>query len=349
MRNMIQLSGLLILATVMSSAAPGLAEDVQQEFESYDELRAAVVDLWNDNKVDEAISSYHAGLQRFADHSFEITSSLINMNLSAGRFEACFELFEFGHEHGHYYPIYSESGPFADFLETPRFQAILERNQTLIAAAEKNTQKQLRVSVPNHNNADSKYPLMIVLHGWSGRIDQVARFWWPENSEHSSVVAYLQSSQIVGKGMFGWDDLERARQDVQEAYEELVTEYPVDRSRVVIAGFSQGGRVAIDAAVNKVIPVAGFVVHCPGGGLTKSISVDGVRFAAQRGLRGTILTGKIDHSRAEQEQLVELFKKGKLIHRYETIPELGHWYPEDFAIHLDAAISHIFTAENHPQ
>ena len=340
---------LLAMATLLAPASPGLAVDVERRFETYAEFHAAVLELWVGEKPDDAIRLFRTGLELFPDRSFEITFSLINMNLSIARVEDCFELFEFGHTRGFYFPIYTKSGPFAAHLETPRFQTIVQRNRTLIAEAEKSTQKQLRVIAPTPIDAGSSYPLLIVLHGWSGKLDTIEKTWEPVGKGDSIIVAYLQSSQIVGMGMFGWDDLERARRDIKETFEQLVSEYPVDPDKTVIAGFSQGGRTAIDMAVNNVIPAAGFVAHCPGGGLTESVSLDDVQSAAGRGLRGTILTGKIDHSRDEQEQLVAILEQGSLDYRYVTIPDLGHWYPNDFASHLDAAIAHIWASSVPPE
>ncbi len=335
----------LIASMIAALFVQGLAEAAKQEIETFDELKAAVRELWKGQHVEEAILLLRTGLQLFPDRSFEITSSLINMNLGTDRVEHCFDLFEYGHERGHYYPIYTKSGPLTPYLENHRFQAIVQRNRTLIAEAEKHTERQLRVNVPEDKGADHSLPLIIVLHGWSGNIGGVDRVWWPEGERGPFIVAYLQSSQIVGKNMFGWDDVSRARQDVREAYDELTSAYPVDPTSVVIAGFSQGGGVAIDVAINNVVPVAGFVAHCPGGGLTEGVSLDAVQSAASRGLRGTILTGQIDHSRDEQELLVGLFDQASLVHRYVTIPNLGHWYPDDFAERLDAAVAHILSRE----
>jgi predicted esterase len=110
----------------------------------------------------------------------------------------------------------------------------------------------------------------------------------------------------------------------------------VDTNRVLIGGMSAGGFMSLDVVVHNVLPVTGYVVNCPGVPSDfEPAMADQMR---QRGVRGVILTGEKDFGLAPLKELVAVFTKAGVPHRFTVIPGMGHEVPDDFPARLAAAL-----------
>jgi predicted esterase len=104
-------------------------------------------------------------------------------------------------------------------------------------------------------------------------------------------------------------------------------------ARVVLAGFSQGAWVAINAALQADVVVAGRVIM-----VAPFAARDPDLPPAWRRLRVSILVGERDSYR----EPVELFAQQLLERQHhvalEVIPGLGHEYPADFRQRLHSLL-----------
>jgi len=89
------------------------------------------------------------------------------------------------------------------------------------------------IRVPAGYSPGKQYPLLVWLHG-SGQDDrdQLTRAWLPPG-------CILLAPR--GRGPSTWYAIDHAQDDIREAVEDVTRHYSVDRSRVVLAGFSMGG------------------------------------------------------------------------------------------------------------
>jgi dipeptidyl aminopeptidase/acylaminoacyl peptidase len=89
------------------------------------------------------------------------------------------------------------------------------------------------ISVPEGYRPDKRYPLLVWLHG-SGQDDrdELTRPWLPAG-------CLLVAPR--GRGTSTWYAIDHAQDDIRETVEDVMRQYSVDRSRVVLAGFSMGG------------------------------------------------------------------------------------------------------------
>jgi predicted esterase len=89
------------------------------------------------------------------------------------------------------------------------------------------------VRLPAGHRAGRRYPLFVYLHG-SGEDDrnQVGRDWFPAD-------AIVLAPR--GRGTSNFYTADHAQEDIREAIEDVVANYSVDTTRVVLAGFSMGG------------------------------------------------------------------------------------------------------------
>jgi pimeloyl-ACP methyl ester carboxylesterase len=99
----------------------------------------------------------------------------------------------------------------------------------------------------------------LLLHGGGGDIDEL-RLCGDLPRTERVVVAFVQSSQHVATGKYGWLDLDRSTRDLTEAERLIRAAGAWATDRMVIGGYSQGGRLAILVALTqRPFPTRGFV------------------------------------------------------------------------------------------
>ena len=117
----------------------------------------------------------------------------------------------------------------------------------------------------------------------------------------------------------------------------------VATDRVVIAGFSLGGDVALRMAMNQVLPVRGFIAFAPGGPCVSQPEKLQALFEARKGkgMRGYVMMGEADPSYEWTQRLIQALKDFSVPHQVEFYPGLGHAYPPNFADSLLRALDFI--------
>jgi predicted esterase len=144
------------------------------------------------------------------------------------------------------------------------------------------------------------------------------------------VLAVPQSVQPTGVGVFGWEDGEASAAQLAEAWTTLQSEHDFDPERVVVGGFSQGGRLAVQTAVTGTpIPCRGLIGM--GAGIPQ---LDRLRPfmepAAERGLRVVFVIGQHDHLFPSTMDLHEALVASGVRSDVRPVPGLGHLMPTDF-------------------
>ena len=179
-------------------------------------------------------------------------------------------------------------------------------------------------------------PLLLVLHGARSTAAATLPLWRPAR-ELGYTVAAAQSSQPATEDSFCWDPpRERVWQDLAA----IAARLPA-HGRVVLAGFSQGAWIALQAALRgQPFPAAGAVMIGTFVGAIANLE------PASRRLRIAILDGGDD---AYTESLGELRKdlsdRGHHV-MVEVLPGLGHAYPDDFAARLPGLLKTVSRSAN---
>jgi len=145
---------------------------------------------------------------------------------------------------------------------------------------------------------------------------------------------------VISMDGYNWtEDMEVSSREIHEAYQTVVQKYPVNTEQVIIGGFSSGGVASLEMALAGEFPVQGFVVLCPAK--PEGFTSKRVAEAAQRGLRGTLLTTEMDGRLDDQKEMARILDQENLPCEFIITPNIGHWYPEDLDIHIDLAIARI--------
>ena len=146
-----------------------------------------------------------------------------------------------------------------------------------------------------------------------------------------------RSSQQPTPGFFVWDDRETALAEVAAQYRRACD--PVSHGAgsggasaappLLLAGFSQGGGLAVDLAIDaEPAPSAGFLAVSAGvEDLAEALGPDRLAPAAARGLRGRLLVGDCDEALDGARLLAEA--AGAALSCALTVrPGAGHEMPE---------------------
>ncbi|MFB0536792.1 MAG: alpha/beta hydrolase [Anaerolineae bacterium] len=189
-------------------------------------------------------------------------------------------------------------------------------------------------------------PLLLALHGNQRTAEVAVGFWRPAVSE-GWLLALPQSSQVSGPDAYVWNDRDWAVREIQEHYATLCEHYAVDPDRVVVAGFSLGGELAIWLALSGTIEARGFISVGPAGPYMREPDkwISLIEASQGRGLRGYVVVGEQDVFSCEGTQaLATLLKSRDIPCELEVHPNLGHDFPPEFQQSLSRALEFILRA-----
>ena len=159
----------------------------------------------------------------------------------------------------------------------------------------------VRVSPPDEPQEGRRYPLVVGLHGAGGSADDFVRMFTGHNIRQPFYFAVPQGPYTIdagGRPGFLWyrrlpgvrRGVEPRSRELTEAFlldvvEAVAAQFPVDRDRVFLMGFSQGAFVSFSLGLRHsdrfrgVIPVGGWLAadEIPGAALARAAET-GVRF-----------------------------------------------------------------------
>ncbi len=216
----------------------------------------------------------------------------------------------------------------APLRETPEFERMLRLSQQREAAAHFESIPRLLTLRPE-TGAVPPYPLLIALHG-NFRSASASVEHWHAAAAAGWQVALPQSSQIFVPDSYIWDDLDRGVREVQEHYRALCDRADVDCGRVVLAGFSAGGRLAATVTLAGHLPVQGLIVVASSLGEVEAFTAT-LAERKEAGLRVFLVAGELDPtSIASAETLRNLLEAHGIPVQLEVHPALTHDFPPDF-------------------
>ncbi len=320
----------------------------KKEFADYKEMRAYLGQLFEQKKFAEAAALLENVLDRYPANVMANTFNLAAARVNLGQNAKAVDALEDGLRRGCFYGLWDFNAEFWNPLRgTPRFEAFLKANRAKVDEASGKAVLLTEVVTPEGYDPARRYPLFIALHGGGESMADLKPLWTSSRLRSEFITLYVQSTQVASMTGFHWQDASLTRRDVEAAYKKVLAEYPIDTSRVLIGGFSSGGYGAMVTAFADPFPVRGFVALCPS--VPESLSDDDILAAKARGLRGTLLTTELDHRVEAQRALAERMAKLGLAVEFHQTPNIGHWFPEDFAARLDRAIGLILAGGEEPR
>ncbi len=185
---------------------------------------------------------------------------------------------------------------------------------------------------------DVALPLLIGLHG-RGEAVPAGGGPWRAAVELGWLVAQPQASTPISTTAYAWDDPARSEQEVLGHHARLLADYTVDPDRVVLAGFSQGGTLALRLALSGALPARGVIAVCPSGGAAAEQVASLVPQGAARRVRTYLVTGERDYALDSTRALGRALAAAGAPVGLVVEPHLGHRYPPDLPHVLERGLS----------
>ncbi|MCX6558837.1 MAG: ankyrin repeat domain-containing protein [Candidatus Aminicenantes bacterium] len=310
--------------------APALSQ--MTSLEQIDDLAGAYFAL---GQIDKAVEAFEYAKSRFPAELYTIIRRLAFYHAQARQFDKVMDDWELGQSKGLFFP--AESKLYEPLFQTERYRKFLAANKELLNTALSNAKAKYDVVLPESYDSKKKYPLFIVMHGNNINTAVIKPKWKLDKLAGRVILAFLQSSQVSGSESFIWDDLPAGRRDIAAFYAWLQNKYRIDRSNILIGGFSGGAAMAIDAALRQAVPARGFIALCPGGVLPGRADMEIFKKAARKNITGQIIAGEKDDPE-EAKALTDLFAEGGLRIGLNIVPGLEHTFPADLPARLDSAV-----------
>jgi hypothetical protein len=175
--------------------------------------------------------------------------------------------------------------------------------------------------------------VLLALHGRVASAREALDAWAPAAAS-GAVVAALGSSQLLGTEAACWDDLAVARRELDWARERLPS------GRLVLAGFSQGGILAIAEALRGRADA--FVALAPSVGRVGMPALDELRpLLGRPGVRGAIVIGADDFRLDAARELAAAADEAGMPLRFDVVDGLDHAYPADLHERLPGLLAFV--------
>ena len=253
----------LPLACICLAACGQRAAEVDTQ--DYQAVRARFGELYQQERYAEAAELLEPALAQFPDQVMANAYNLAIVYDRTAEHAKGMDALRFAHERGIWFHVRAFDQPlWNEYRKQSGFEAIVARNTALWQEAQRIAGPKMLVTVPQGSETGRTYPLFIALHGGGGNMTEFRDVWKSDVLSNEFVTAYLQSSQVVAMDGYSWtENMETARCEITEQYDEIRGRYPVNEDQVVVGGFSSGGMAALEVMLANDIPVVGFVALCP--------------------------------------------------------------------------------------
>ena len=165
-------------------------------------------------------------------------------------------------------------------------------------------------------------PLIIALHGYGGRAENFPKLWRRAAEKKGAIVVAPWGHSPIYNGS-SWTDLFEAETIVDLTIAWVAERYPVDRQRMVLSGFSQGGYMAYSISVRRPELFTGVIPM--GSGYSRSFNEPAQ--AGEHKPRYYFMVGARDHSIAQNEDAAEDFEAAGYEVGLRIYPNAGHSFP----------------------
>ena len=158
-----------------------------------------------------------------------------------------------------------ESPSFKPLQGLPEFERRVAAHQAVREKDEKANGGLLKVLVPEVAGGTA-LPLILLLHGNGSTAEREIDLWQPAVERGWLVAAPRSEAAFWAGGGSFWPDHDSAYEQVAMHLTHLRQHYNIDEKRVIFAGFSMGGDVAIaETLKGMLVQALGFIVVGPGG------------------------------------------------------------------------------------
>lgn len=308
---------------------------------TFQELTDEMMQLYAEGRHSEALEIVQKNADDFPEQSARTTFWKMCLLSLCNRPEEVLSVFQQGLNNGLWWAERQFLDSDLDAVrDLPEFKRLMAVSQKKYEGARKPIERDQTILVPDEP-ASGMYPLLIALHGGNGNKESNLEYW--EVARQKGWLALSpQSTQPLFPGAYSWIDGEQGVDDLVLYIGKISKEYAIDPRRIIIAGFSQGGGMAIYAALSGKIKVHGFI----GIGTYWADPNSLTPFAREaKSVRGYFITGAKDRTLDKIRDIQKILEENDIPFAEELHSDLGHEFPPDFESSFDKAIKFILEVQ----
>jgi hypothetical protein len=221
------------------------------------------------------------------------------------------------------------------------FNAILNQCEERLRQFQSKTKPETMLLLPLQNSINAKLPILYSIHWRGDNIKRFSQYWDIKKLRDDYIFAFPQSSQVYGYNEYCWDNQENSKKEAKETLDVIRNEYDLRKNEVILAGALQGGKLALELALeNEISNVRGFLIVVPSIRDIEQYEPF-IEKAKINKLRGCIITGDQDHFYHGAIKLQTEFESRHFPCKLIIKEGMGHFFPNDFSVILPQAIGFI--------
>lgn len=159
---------------------------------------------------------------------------------------------------------------FKNISATPEFRQMIEVASMLKKDLEEKYIEPI-VHFPPGYSKDKKHPLILVFHGFSDNPKTFIENYKATANDLGAVVMAFRGTKPLGNDLYAWNFEFEEYQRIYDDFQEALLKYGIDKSKVIVSGFWQGGLMAYAMGITfsgdfcGILPISGTM---PQGGLS---------------------------------------------------------------------------------
>jgi len=328
----------LIITTLLLCVIYITAYSQFDKFTTYEELGSIAREYFQSNNLDSAIVVREYARIKFPEHDKNATLILDFLYLRNNQDSKSLENWDYGLKKRYFFGL-SLNWNKNRFKDNHEFNRLAKIDKQIGDSLSNLAHVEYEVVLPTNYSTDKEYPILFVFHGNNRNLQQVRTIWTTDVIKDEFIAVYLQSYIYMSNSAYQWRlNDEKTNKEFKEIYEQIIKQYPVNKSKVIFSAMSMGGSIAIDYAFNQFVPVSGLVLNCP---VIPSISDSSINTFVDKNKKIAIITGENDWALKSQKSLI--YKVDSLEGNSKiTVNEgLGHQFAKDFSTKLDGYLEWI--------
>lgn len=216
-----------------------------------------------------------------------------------------------------------------------KFKMIVNRCQEILNNLKRTSKPQLFIYGNDKSNTG-----IFSLHWRGSNVKDFAPYWFDNELLDQFLFGFPQSSQIFGYNAYCWDNKDIAVEEITTLFKRFKEKY--NSKQEIIAGASQGGRLAIELSLyGNILETKGFIAVIPS--IQDVTALENLLVGNKSTIKGCIITGDQDPFYNKTVELVKIFEKNNLQCKFIVKEGLGHFFPADFTDLLRYAIEFILS------
>lgn len=222
------------------------------------------------------------------------------------------------------------------------YRKILARADKLLAAIKDRTSDPVTV-LPDGYDPIRPYPLLVAMHGFGGEPQNFSKAFAKACSSRGYILCCPYAPVVMGKSAFNWGEGEGdglAEKRVLESIALMRSRYNIDTSRMVLAGFSQGGYMAYLLGLKHPGLFRGAI---PIAGRYDTLLDQRLDTASKAGIKYYILIGELEPEgrRLSNLEAIKRMMDHGVTASLNAYSGVGHAFPGDPAFELGRALEWI--------